>query len=438
MLDLTQKKITMIGAQRSGIALAKLITRLKGIACISERQARETLTDEARQWLSQQQIECEFGGHTQKFIEKSDMVVLSPGVRSDAPPVEWAKAKHIPVLGEIEFAFQFCPKPVIAVTGSNGKTTTVTLIHQVLEAAGFRSCLCGNIGTPFSSQVLDLQDKDFVVVEISSFQLEVVLDPAAIARLNKNGLAITGFKPHIAVILNCNQNHLDRHKDFTEYLEAKKRIFIHQERYDFAVLNGGDTSLNQLDRCLTPQVKYFNHSKVPFDAAIRNPNFMAAAQVAEILKISPNIYTKVFEDFKGVEHRLELVRLLDGVQFINDSKSTTAESGRWALNNFNQPIILICGGRDKNIDFSVLREDVRKKVKNMIVIGEARVKIKNALGDLVPIEEAPTLEEAVAKAHDMARPKDFVVLSPMCTSFDMFRDYEHRGKRFKEIVSELR
>ncbi len=420
-MDLREKKVTVIGAKRSGLAVADLVERLKGRPRISECATAEALGGNLQQSLSRRNVAFELGGHTRRFIEESDLVVLSPGVRFDAPPVQWAKAKNIPVLGEIEFAWKFCTKPVIAVTGSNGKTTTVHLITQVLENAGKQVCLCGNVGTAFSQHVLNLKSKDYVVLEISSFQLESIIH----------------FRPQVAVFLNFSQNHLDRHKDLEEYWAAKKRIFMNQTKDDFAILNDQDESVRSLVAQVHSRVSFFNSAQQIIETGINNPNHLAAVEVGRVLGVSLDSCKRTFAQFKGVEHRLEFVRTIEGVDYINDSKSTTAQATRWALERAYKPVILICGGRDKHMDFTVLQSLVRQKVKKMLVIGEAREKIKKSFQDVVDVEEVPDLSKAVWRAKEVGREGDAVILSPMCASFDMFTDYEHRGRRFKEIVRSL-
>ncbi len=421
-MDLTDKTVTIIGAARSGLASARLITRLHGKAKISEQSSENCIPFDFKEWASQHYVKMEFNGHTRLFIEHSDLLVLSPGVRYDALPIQWAKEKGIPVMGEVELAYQFCPRPVIAVTGSNGKTTVSTLISEIIKKAGMNVSLCGNIGFPFADFVLDLDSNGYVVLEISSFQLE----------------SIVYFKPFIAVFLNFSQNHLDRHKDLQEYFDAKKRIFMNQNESDYAVLNERDPMVKELATQIRAQVRFFNSPASKDGGRIQNPNYLAAQEAAKILGISEQVCQEVFEEFKGVKHRLEWVRTIKGVDFINDSKSTTAEAGRWAMENMTRPMIMICGGRDKNIDFTVLRDLVKKKVKKMIVIGEARQKLKDVFGNVVPLEECDGLEQAVSRALNSAAPGDCVVLSPMCTSFDMFKNYEERGEVFKEIVHRLK
>jgi UDP-N-acetylmuramoylalanine--D-glutamate ligase len=448
--DLKHKKVTIIGAARSGIAVADAVLRLGGIAKISESKSLDQISSQLKELDSRFRgndsegsgrghVIIEAEGHTKAFIQDSDYVVLSPGVRLDALPVKWARERSIEVMGEVEFAFRLCPCPVVAVTGSNGKTTTSTVIAEILKRAGRQVCLCGNIGSPFSKHVLDLKPSDTVVLEISSFQLESTVH----------------FKPHVAVWTNFSQNHLDRHKDLEEYFQAKCKIFANQDNKDFAVLNfqesnwipafAGMTSFVELAKQLKAKVLFFN-DPTPGVADVRNtgcwggldnPNYLAAMQAANALGIGNEICLKVFSTFKGVEHRLEFVRDLGGVDFINDSKSTTVEAGRWALERSLKPMVMICGGLDKHLDYSPLKSLVAKKVKRMIAIGQAREIMKSTFGDVVIVDTFTSLEEAVKAAQGIAKSGECILLSPMCASFDMFKDYEHRGRCFKEIVNNL-
>lgn len=433
MLSIEDQRVTIIGARRSGLAAARLVIALKGKPRISESGSEDCLFDHQRPWKIREKIDVEFGGHTQEFIAQSDIVVVSPGVPIDSKPVQWAKSLGVPVMGEIEFAFQFCERPVIAVTGSNGKTTVSTLIDQVLKSGGYKSCLCGNIGYPFSDYVLDLDDKDFVVLELSSFQLESLL-----SMQEKEKFPISGFKPHIGLLINFSQNHLDRHEDLEEYFDAKKRMFMNQDKDDFAVLNGANDALRVLGKTLTAHVKYFGSTVQTEQQDRIDPNHLAVLEVAKILAIDPKVCYKVFKEFKGVEHRMEWVDRIDGVDYINDSKATTAEASRWALEHIYQPIIMICGGRDKNIDFTVLRNIVKQKVKKVIAIGESSKKIQDAFGDLIDVQICDSMETAVKKSQELSQEGDCVVLSPMCASFDMFSNFEERGEVYKQIVRQLK
>ncbi|MEI7998802.1 MAG: UDP-N-acetylmuramoyl-L-alanine--D-glutamate ligase [Candidatus Omnitrophota bacterium] len=410
MIDLKNKKVTIIGAARSGLAVADLVLRLGGISKISD--SKEVVSAPVGCMIEQ-------GGHTKEFIQDSHYVVLSPGVRIDSQVAKWAKEKGIEVMGEVELAFRLCPCPIVAITGSNGKTTTTTLIAEILRKAGKNVCLCGNIGSPFASHVLSLNPADVVVLEISSFQLESTIH----------------FKPHVALWLNFSQNHLDRHKDLNEYFDAKKKIFANQDKNDFAVINFEQGELRELVERLESEVVYFNDQQSP--VGITNPNYRAAFVTAKALGISEDISRNVFKEFKGVEHRLELVRTLDGVDYINDSKSTTAVAGRWALESVHKPLIMICGGSDKHIDYNDLKSLVGEKVKNMIAIGAIKEQIRQTFADVVHVEFANSLESAVELARQKACSGDCVILSPMTASFDMFKDYEHRGRVFKEIVTKL-
>jgi UDP-N-acetylmuramoylalanine--D-glutamate ligase len=430
--NLKRKRVTIIGAARSGIAVANAVLRLGGVAKISEHKPLEEFAAQLKDLSDTTLVNIEAGGHTKDFVQDSDYVVLSPGVRLDMLCVKWAKDRGIEVMGEVEFASRLAPCPIVAVTGTNGKTTTSTLIAEIIKRAGRKVCLCGNIGSPLSKYVLDLKPLDTIVLEISSFQLESTIH----------------FKPHVAVWTNFSQNHLDQHKDLEEYFQAKCKIFTNQDKNDFAVLNFGDPELRKLagyyplldpprkgegiNKLLKAKVLFFGEGHL-----VDNPNYLAAIEVARALGISEDTCLKVFLEFKGVEHRLEFVRNLDGVDFINDSKSTTLEASRWALERADKPVIMICGGSDKKLDYSPLKPLVAKKVKHMIAIGQIGEIMRSTFSDEVTVDILSSLEEAVKAAKGLAKPGECVLLSPMTASFDMFDDYEHRGRCFKDIVNSL-
>jgi UDP-N-acetylmuramoylalanine--D-glutamate ligase len=419
-MDLKGKTVTVIGAAKSGIAAANLAMALGGRAKITDAKTLLEIEGALAGLKDRGRVMVESGAHTKDFVTKSDLVVASPGVWRDAEPLQWARAAGVPVWGEIEFAWRFCAKPVIAVTGSNGKTTTVTLITKVLEAGGKRVCLCGNIGTPFAQHVLNPGDIDLFVVEISSFQLEL----------------IETFRPQVALITNFSQNHLDRHPTMEDYFAAKKRIFMNQTAADFAVLNASDKLVSSLQGEVRSQVRLFNR-----EGETENPDHLAALEVGRIFGVPDKLARQVFAAFPGVEHRLEKVRVRNGVQYINDSKATTAESGLWALTRTDGPIIMIAGGHDKGkVDFSALARLAREKVKKMIVLTRedvVRSKLHAAFDGVVPLEDQTDMKEAVASAARQAAMGDKVLLSPMFASFDMFKNFEERGKVFKQIVMEL-
>lgn len=408
------KKITVVGLARSGIACANLLFSLGAKVKATDNNDSEITRRNAVK-LCSDYIAVEFGKHSSDFIEGSDLVVVSPGVSNDSFSIQFAQKNNIPIVSEIEIASILCPAPIIAVTGSNGKTTVTTLISRVINASGMKAYACGNIGNPFCGEIQKLLAKDYVVLEVSSFQLE----------------RIKSFKPKIAVILNFNRNHLDRHKDMEEYLTAKKRIFLNQDKNDFLVLNGLDPALKNISSESKSKVIFFN--QLPG----LNPNQAAVFTVASILGIKDDIVSKTFQDFKGLEHRMEFVAEIKEVSFINDSKATTADSAAWALENINRPVFLIAGGKDKGVDYAKILES-RQKIKEVILIGEAKNKIRQALGETLSFREVDSLSSAVRLAFSKAKAGDCVLLSPMCASFDMFKDYEERGRIFKEVVEALK
>ena len=409
-----ERKVLIVGLARSGLACANLLYDLGAKVYVTDNQDNTSTRLNASK-IKSKEVKIELGRHSQEFIRDKDILVLSPGVPNDAMPVIWAQQFNIPIISEIEFAWILCPATVIAVTGSNGKTTVTTLIGKILEASGRRVFVCGNIGNPFSQEIEKMKEDDFVSLEVSSFQLERIIK----------------FKPKISVILNFSANHLDRYKNMQEYLAAKKKIFLNQDETDYLVLNRQEPVLRQLAQEANAKVVYFTQAQG------LNPNQAAVSAVGSILDIGQDLISGVFRDFKGIEHRLEFVAEVNNIKFINDSKATTVESVIWALENIHNPILLIAGGRHKGLDYSVILDLVRSKVKNVVLIGEAREKIKVAFRGFSAIEEADTLEDAVSKAFLKASPGDCVVLSPMCSSFDMFTDYEERGNVFKKAVYEL-
>jgi len=408
------KLITVVGLARSGLACANILDELGARVRVTDSK-NGPLTRRNARHLRSQKIKLELGGHTADFIKGSDLVVISPGVPDSALPVVWAQESGISVISEIEVGWILCPATVIAVTGSSGKTTVTTLIGLVLKAAKRRPFVCGNIGNPFTGEVKKMRPADFAVLEISSFQLE----------------KIQTFKPKIALITNVSKNHLDRYPSMKEYIQAKKRIFLNQDRSDYLVLNREDKQLKVMARETKARPVFFKNEKG------LNPNQSAVLAVGSILGIPKGVCLKVFKSFKGLKHRMEEVANIEGIRFVNDSKATTVESAIWALKNISSEVILIAGGKDKGVDYRALLATAQKKVKEAILIGEARKKIKLAFKGILKVSESTTLENAVRQAFSKARRGDCVLLSPMCSSFDMFSDYEHRGEVFKKAVKDL-
>jgi len=408
------KKIAIIGLARSGLACANLLCAIGANVRVTDLKQRSELTEAISQLISSS-IRVECGGHTEETIAGCDMAVLSPGIADTALPVRWAIKHGIPIYSEIEIAWTLCPAPVIAITGSTGKTTTATLMGKVLEDAGINAIVCGNIGNPFSGEVARFKPQDYVVLEVSSFQLE----------------KIKNFRPHIAIVTNVSKNHLDRYPGMEEYISAKKRIFLNQQPNDYLLLNKCDPASKEFGLTARSQIVYFGQ-----DTCL-NQNQAAVAKAADIMGIPDKVYMKTFKDFKGIEHRMEYVARINDVSFINDSKATTVESTMWALRNIPQRAVLIAGGKDKGLDYSLILELARQKVRSCILIGEAADKISRAFQGIVFVEKSPNLKDAVHKAFKKALPGDTVLLSPMCSSYDMFNDYEERGRAFKKIVLEI-
>ena len=408
------KNITIVGLARSGVACANLLHSLGSCVRVTEIKDNAQTRGSAA-ILESKGILVELGAHSKDFISQADLIVISPGVPGNVQPIIWAKELAKPVYAEIEIASMLCAAQIIAVTGSNGKTTVSTLIGRILAESGKKVFVCGNIGNPFCRDVQKMQKSDFVVLEVSSFQLETI----------KN------FKPKISVMLNLTPNHLDRYNNMQEYLEAKKRIFMNQDKNDFLILNMFDPLLKGLEKEAAAKVIFFTAEQGI------NPNQCAVLKVGEILKVDKAKMLDVFSKFKGIEHRLEEVAEVNQIKFINDSKATTADSAIWAINSILTPIILIAGGRHKGIDYRVIIEAARGKVKQVVLIGEAKDIIAADLKGAFPIEMANSLEEAVNKAYSLASCGCSVLFSPMCSSFDMFTDYEERGRNFKKIVLDL-
>lgn len=421
MMDLKNKKVTVVGLARSGVAACSLLREVGAEVSVTDCLDNQQVREHARNLDKGNISKIEIGRHTPGLIENQDLVVVSPGVPPGAQPISWAKERGIAVIGEVELAYAFCPAPIIAITGTNGKTTVTTLIGEIFRQAGRGCVVCGNIGNPFSGEVLRVTGKDVVALEVSSFQLET----------------IDKFKPKVAAILNLGIDHLDRYANFEEYLSAKCRIFFNQDKEDWSILNADCAYKSRLLAKTKAQVLYFSKNKFRSKEFYFNENHNAAVTITSLFSIPEELALDTCRHFKGVEHRMEIVADIQDVQFINDSKATNVDSALWALNLINRPIILIAGGRDKGSDFTAARDAILRKVRAIILLGEAKEKIKQAFDGLVVTKPATSLKEAVESAFSLARAGDCVLLSPMCASFDMFTDYAERGKVFKEAVKSL-
>ena len=422
-MDLKGKKVTVVGLARSGVAACNLLLEKGARVSVSDCLDSQDIRANVAQLTNKDNIvDIELGRHTEELIAGQDLVVTSPGVPLDSLPIVWARKRDIPVIGEIELASAFCPSPIIAITGTNGKSTVTTLIGEIFKAAGRKYVVCGNIGSPFSAELDGLSSEDTVILEVSSFQLET----------------IDKFRPKVSVILNITGDHLDRHTSFDEYLTAKSRLFSNQEEDDWLVLNKEDPHSPALAAKAKAKVAYFGKSK---DLGRENKGFnnnqLAALSVSSIFAIPQEIAIDTSSRFKGLAHRLEQLGQIGEIEFINDSKATNVNSTLWALDAIKKPIILIAGGRDKGSDFTALREKTKEKVRAMVLLGEAKEKIEQAFRGRLKTYQANSLDQATEQAYRLARAGDCILLSPMCASFDMFRDYRERGDVFKKAVQDL-
>lgn len=444
------KKVLVVGMARSGMAAARFLRTRGAWVTVSDTRGQSRLVPEIRT-LQALGIGCEVGGHRLESLLEAEFIVVSPGVSLDQPLLREAARQGREILSEIELASRFLRGGVVGITGSNGKTTTTTLVGEILESAGFRVQVGGNIGVPLISLVESSASDSINVVELSSFQLE----------------AVSSFRAHIGVILNITPDHMDRYPTLAAYASAKLNLLNNQASSDFAVLNREDRLLRDLDQpsaakrfwfstrvpvdqgcCLQGDALVFSNrgrreQVVPVeDIRIKGrhnlENVAAAVTVARLLGASVRSIRETVARFRGVSHRLEWVREIRGVDFYNDSKATNPTSAQKALEAFEQRLILILGGRDKAGDFTVLSPQVSRRVKGLVLLGEASRKIESQLAGTAPVTRAASMEEAVRLAFGQADRGEVVLLAPACSSFDMFRDYEDRGNVFKEAVNRLR
>jgi UDP-N-acetylmuramoylalanine--D-glutamate ligase len=374
---------------------------------------------------------------------------LSPGVEDDSPPVRWAEELGIPLIGEMELGFRLCRGRIIAITGTNGKSTVTALTGAILKGAGLKTVVCGNIGNALCGEIDRITERHWVVLEVSSFQLE----------------RIDRFKPHISIILNVTDDHQDRYPDFRRYFNEKLKIFKNQDRRDCLILNYDASGLKGLKERSKAKVLFYSKyqrtngaytqdgrivcvangaeeeicdiSDVKLKGLHNLENVLASVLAATLAGADAQAIKSAVRSFKGLEHRFEPVDVIGDVEFVDDSKGTTVDSTMRALESSAKAVVLIAGGRDKRSDYTVIRDMVKKKVRHLVLIGEAKDRIASSLGGIVPISEAETMDEAVQISFRLASPGETVLLSPMCSSFDMFKDYKERGRAFKEAVAML-
>lgn len=447
-MELQNQRVLIVGLGKSGVASALFLKARGARVTVSDSKTPDQLSTEIPLLLDHG-IAVETGGHGERTFGGQDLIVVSPGVPADVPLLVQARAQGKKVIGEIELAAQFFPGSIVAITGSNGKTTTTALTGEIVAAGGHRTVVGGNIGTP-AITLVEPADKDTIaVLEVSSFQLET----------------IETFRPKVAVVLNVTPDHLDRHGTFAAYASAKARIFENQQADDFAVLNADDPTCVTTGQNLRAQVFWFSRKKelsqgafvrngqiffrgdgqqqevmltseIPLKGAHNLENVLAAVCVGMLLKCEPRTIRRTVAQFKAVEHRLEFVAQVDGVEYYNDSKATNVDATIKALESFPGNIHLILGGKDKGSDYTVLHDLLQQRVKQVYTIGAAAAKIESQIKG-VPVVHAERLENAVRTAATAAVAGDIVLLAPACSSFDQFANYEERGRWFKEVVSAL-
>lgn len=445
------KKILIFGLATSGVGAANLLADLGAEVVVTDKKPEEKLIGFIEKLSSS--VRLSLGGHPKELVNGIDLIVVSPGVPMGIEPLKQARLKGIKIIGELELAYQVAGDriPFYAVTGTNGKSTTTTLIDLMLRRAGKNTLFGGNIGNAITGELYKTDEADCAVIEVSSFQLE----------------SIEKFKPKVAVILNVTPDHMDRYHSMDDYRTAKERIFLNQTEEDFLVLNHDDPeTMKALKGDIKSKVFYFSRThevrgvyskgnKIYWDIghigrgmlmsseeiAIKGvhnlENAMAGSAMALLAGCPSQAISETLREFPGLPHRLEFIRELDGVLFINDSKGTNIGAVLKSLESFSNPIILIAGGRDKAGDFRTLRPLIKGKVKAVLLIGEAKEKIRSAVGDLVECRFLEDMKETVRVSREIAVKGDVVLLSPACASFDMFRDFEDRGEKFKEAVWRL-
>ena len=452
MKELKGKKVLVVGLGKSGLAAALFLRRRGAHVTVSDVRSAEALAKDIPALLDEG-IMVETGGHGLLTFRRQDLIVVSPGVPLNTPELAQVKSFGLPVIGELELAARFLKGKTLAITGSNGKTTTTALVGEILEKAGIPTLVGGNIGVPVVALIDQSTDETWSVLEVSSFQLE----------------STERFHPAIAVILNITPDHLDRHGSFENYALAKERIFAAQNENDLVILNADNARAAQAAARSVAKVLFFSveHSVlqgawvedgflvyrggknepiekimplsgVPLKGAHNVENVLAAVCASRLAGATAEQVRSGVESFQAVEHRLEFVAKINGVDFYNDSKATNVDATAKAVASFSSGIHLILGGKDKNSDYTQLAQLLRARVRAVYTIGSAAAKIENELRGVVSILSCETLDKAVSAAASAARPGEVVLLAPACSSFDQFENYEQRGKVFKELVNERR
>jgi UDP-N-acetylmuramoylalanine--D-glutamate ligase len=448
-MEIRGKRVLVVGLARSGREAARCLAARGATVTVTDSRPPSAFQAEIRQ-LSAQKIGLELGQHRKETFLHQDLIVVSPGVPWDMPHLVTARERGVKVVPEIEAASWYLKGPIVGITGSNGKTTTTALLGKMIKASGFSTFVGGNIGVPLISAVDNTSPDTILVTELSSFQLE----------------SIQAFRPHVAVLLNLTPNHLDRHPTFEAYVNAKAHIFRNQTENDWAVLNADDSRVMNLAPTIKSRKVFFSRQRdlpdgvfvsdghvryrvanlermlletgeVTLRGAFNLENVLAAATAACLMGADFSALRRAVRDFQGVEHRLEFVRTIRGVEFYNDSKATSVDATAKALSAFAHGVHLILGGKDKGAPYAPLRPLLQGRVRDVLLIGASAGRIERELKDVAVMIRAGDLETAVQQAFTRAVPGEVVLLAPACSSFDQFEDFEHRGRVFKKLTSEL-
>ena len=451
---LTNKNVLVIGLAVTGVPLVKVLLYMGAKVTVNDLKKEKELSDSLKE-LDGLQVQYILGKHVEdpQLLSNLNLVVVSPGVPLDLPFIQSIRNMGIELIGEIELAYRLSKGSIVAITGTNGKTTTTALTGEIFKHGGKNTFVCGNIGVPAVSMALETKNEDVMVMEVSSFQLE----------------SIETFRPKVAAFLNITPDHLNRHKTMENYISAKTRIFKNQKKDDFAILNYDDPVCRELSKKIKSTIIFFSREKILGQGVyvqddmiyisfknskyqvipihkIKMPgghnleNALAATALSFIMGISIESIQYTLEHFQGVEHRIEYVDSIEGIRFINDSKATNIDAALKAIEAVEAPIILLAGGLDKGSVFESLIQGFNGKVKHLFVYGETSKKIEQSAKDLAffSVTSAKDLKEAINKAYDIAEKGDTILLSPACASWDTYKNFEERGRHFKNIVREFR
>ncbi len=455
--EIRGKKILVVGLAKTGVALSHLLVKHGALVTVSDHKSKAELANHLDN-MNDIEVNYELGGHTPKTFLQQDIIILSPGISPNLKLFEYARSHGVKVTGEFEFVTQYIKEPIVAITGTNGKTTVSSLLKAMFDEAGVNAWIGGNYGEPMSTYLLSDQPAKVVIAEVSSFQLE----------------HIENFKAKNIIFTNLAENHLDRYKTMEEYINAKRKIFLNTNQETTSILNADDNAVVELARdpsvqrgrifyfsrrpilepqimniggCVVvnnqiklrtgPEIKTFDLRGLKMRGKHSVENIMSSALAAIENGVPVDAIQRVIDSYKGLQHRLEYVRKVGGVKFYNDSKATNVHAVKRALNAFDENIILVMGGKDTNLNYQPLIDDIKMRVKNLILVGEAKERINRDIGDFSETFLIGTFEEAIHMAYQKSRIDDIVLLSPGCSSFDVFDSYIERGNYFKEIVNKF-